>query len=392
LARAWEYLERLSRFEHRGTATSEEAKAADALKSWLAALGYAVVLQPFRTPKDTLYLGPSAVMAGFAVSAAWLGQRWPWAGLLLCLAVLLPMAGEMLGSSRLDFDWLLPTYPSQNVVARRPGVRAAAGRTLVISAHYDTQRASYLFHPAFARYLQPYFTLVYALLALAPVLLVAHWVWPGAGWVATALVADGAALVINIAFLLLCRATGRYINGANDNGSGTALALALAEQLLRRPLPDTDVIVLLTGAEEVGTRGMKHFVRTCGLDTATTRFVNLDNIGGGTLHYLLGEGMLAFRPYGAGLVSLAREMAADAGGLVRAKKNLLLPTDGLIPALAGYESISFLAFADDGSLPNYHWYTDTFANVDRELLAYAEQFLQRYLERLAGNLAHVSIR
>lgn len=185
-------------------------------------------------------------------------------------------------------------------------------------------------------------------------------------------------------FLLLCRLTGGYINGANDNGTGVALLLALAERFGRHPLPGADLVFLLTGAEEVGNRGMKAFIRSNRLDRATTRFINLDNLGGGTLHYLTGEGMLRVQPYGTELLALAGRMAADMPGRVRARGNLLLPTDGLIPALAGYEVISFLAFGERGELPDYHWYTDTPERVDQELLSFAESFIGEYVQRVAG--------
>jgi hypothetical protein len=380
MASAYEYLVRLSRHPHRGTATPGEVQAANDLAEWLREMGYTVTLQPFRTPRDTLYLGPSMVMVGFLlalVAGLWL----PWLAILLCAAFLLPMAGELLGSRWLDLDWLLPTYPSQNVVARKAPV-GTVEQTVVISAHYDTQRASWLFHPRVAPYLQYYFPFLYALLVAVLVLLGAR--SAGAAWSGPAMAVVGALLLAQVAFLLACWRTGRYINGANDNGSGVAVALGLAERFARGGLPGTELIVLLTGAEEVGTRGMKAFVRSCGLDPTRTRFVNLDNLGGGTLHYLQGEGMLAFRPYRTDQVVLARQMADEIPGKVRSKRNLLLPTDGLIPTLAGYPAISFLAFGDDGSLPNYHWYTDTVERVDKELLEFVEAFVMAYVQRLAG--------
>ncbi|HYF91216.1 MAG TPA: M28 family peptidase [Symbiobacteriaceae bacterium] len=379
---AWEYLERITHHPHRGTATDGEAAAAVEIKDWLEDLGYRVETQEFRTPRDTLYLGPSVVLAGFAV-AAWLGRQWPWVSLILCFLLLVPMVGELLGSSRFDFDLVLPTYRSRNLVARRPRT-GAVRRRIILSAHYDTQRASLLFHPKVAPHLQTYFTFVYALLALVPLLLAIRWAMPVLAWAAPALIWLAGLLGLNLLVLLWCRFTGGYINGANDNGSGTALVLALADRFAAMPPPETELWFLLTGAEEVGTRGMKHFLRYADLGDVPTVFVNLDNIGGGKLHYLLGEGMLAFRPYSPTLTGLAAQMAAEHPGQVRHKRNLLLPTDGLIPSLAGYEAISFLAFEHDGSLPNYHWYTDTLEKIDRELLAFAEAFLERYVRRLSG--------
>jgi acetylornithine deacetylase/succinyl-diaminopimelate desuccinylase-like protein len=386
MERAWEYLQRLVRFPHRGSGTQQEAAAATAITGWLTGMGYGVRSQPFRTPRDTLYLGPAAVAAGF-LAAAWVGAGRPWAGLLLCLLLLLPLVGEMLGSSRVDLDLLLPRFPSQNVIARRPAPGGEPPRrTLVISAHYDTQRASYLFHPVFAPHLQAYFYWVYATLLGVPGALLLRWLLPSRAWTGGVLAAVCGLLMLNLLFLLLCRLTGFYTNGANDNGSGAALALALAERFAAEPLPGTALVFLFTGAEEAGTRGMKAFMRGQGesLEPVTTRFINLDNLGGGTLSYLAGEGMLTVRPYGKELLRLAAEMAAEFGGRVRSRGNLLLPTDGLVPALAGYQTVSFLAFGPDGAPPNYHWYTDTIDRIDRDLLAFAERFLAEYVRRAAG--------
>lgn len=380
---AWDYLVKLSRHPHRGTATAGEAAAAASMATWLQDLGYKVETQPFRTPRDTLYLGPAAVLAGIAL-AALAGLTWPIAAFVACLMLLVPMAGELLGSQRIDFDLLLRTYPSQNLLVRRPAALGTSRRRLVISAHYDTQRASLLFHPKVAPYIQGYFMAVYALIAGVLALLVVRWAAPATPAVGPALVVLSALLLLNVAFLITCKLTGRHINGANDNGTGAALVLGMADRFSTEPFAETELWFLLTGAEEVGTRGMKHFMRHAELDPATTLFINLDNLGGGKLHYLLGEGMLAFRPYGSHMTALAQRMAAEHAGRVRPKKNLLLPTDGMVPAKAGYQAISFLAFQEDGSLPNYHWYTDTIDKIDRELLHFTERFIHEYVIRLSG--------
>lgn len=384
MSRAWHYLERLSRHAHRGSATAAEAAAAADLRRWLEELGYRVQEQPFRAPRDTLYLGPAAVMVAF-LEAAVFGLWFPGLALLGAALFLGPMVGEMLGS-RLDFDRLLPLYASQNVVARRPGA-GDARQTLVISAHYDTQRASYLFHPRFAPWLQPYFNMVYASLMLIPAGLALRWAFPGAAWPTWVLGIGSALTALNVAFLLICRFTGKHINGANDNGSGVALLLALAERWAKEPLTGVEPIFLLTGAEEVGTRGMKHFVRHCGLDPASTFFINLDNLGAGTLHYLAGEGMLAYKPYCERLCALAETVGTEHPALpggIRRKQNLLLPTDGLPPTVAGFRTITFIAFSEDGQLVDYHWYTDRLDHIDQALLASTESFLWAYLRRTAG--------
>lgn len=64
--------------------------------------------------------------------------------------------------------------------------------------------------------------------------------------------------------MFFCEVTGRYVQGANDNGSGVALTLALAEYFTnhRSEFPENiDIVFLFTGSEGAGVRGMKHFIK-----------------------------------------------------------------------------------------------------------------------------------
>ena len=70
--------------------------------------------------------------------------------------------------------------------------------------------------------------------------------------------------------------------GLNDNGSGVAAVLEVAEQLASRPLPDGAAVrVGFWGAEEIGLVGSRRYVR--GLSAAERRriraYVNLDMVG-----------------------------------------------------------------------------------------------------------------
>lgn len=382
MERAWLYLERLSRYPHRGVGTEEERAAAGECAAWLKGMGYQVEVQPFWAPRDTLYLGPSAIMAGF-LAAAGMALFWqPWLGLLLCLLLLIPLAGEML-CKNWDLDLFLRTVPSQNVIARTRE-KGDEQITLVFLCHIDTQHATWLFHPKFEPHIEKYLNLAYGSLALMPIALGLRWAFPQAAWTTWLIGGASVLLLAHLLFLLTCAAGGSFINGANDNGTGTALVLAMAEHFAAKPLPGVRMHFVLTGGEEVGTRGMKAFMRRATYDKATTYFINLDNLGAGKLHYLQGEGMSYYHPYGTTLLKLAQSMAAEHAGEVLTKRNLLLPTDGMVPAAAGYQTISFLAFTENGRLPNYHWYTDTLENVDRELVAFAERFLITYVNRLAG--------
>lgn len=79
-----------------------------------------------------------------------------------------------------------------------------------------------------------------------------------------------------------------YFPGANDNASGVALLLALAERVAREPLPYTVVFAAL-GAEEVGLVGAQALAASFGDDLGIIRFVlNFDMAASGA------DGLMAF--------------------------------------------------------------------------------------------------
>lgn len=390
--RPLEHLQVLAELPHRGSCTPEEAAAADRCAGLLRGWGYEVTVQPFTAPRQTLYNGILFLLAAF-IGAAGLAWLWtPWAGLVLGLALLVPIAGELTGG-RPDFDVFVPKGRSRNVIATLPapdGAPAPESRKphVVLTAHIDTQLGSLLFAPSFVRITPHFFTLCYAAIAAA---LVAFGLQAGGVAPAVArglLIGAVCVMAVGFVFILVAKLGGRYVNGANDNGSGAAIALAIAEAHRQQPLP-VDLTVLLTGAEEVGERGMKHFMETAGrqLDPGNTYFVNLDNVGGGVLRYQLGEGMVAYYKYSPVLIGLARELAATAERKLLPLKNTILPTDSLIPARRGFHTITFLAQNEDGTIPNYHWHTDTMDTVDRDLVEFTGRFVWQYLAALPAWVA-----
>lgn len=130
---------------------------------------------------------------------------------------------------------------------------------------------------------------------------------------------------------------------------------------------------------------MHHFLAAAKPEKGTI-FISLDNVGGGTLRYLRGEGMLVYRRYDPELIRLAEELAKEYPGAVEPLDNLLLPTDGLPAAKAGYPALTFLAAGEGGRIPNYHWHSDTLENADRTAVELTETFVMDYVSTLAKAL------
>ena len=365
---------------HRGMGTTNERIAAEWLAAKLRAAGYEVAEQPFRTTRDNLYLLPLQVFVcavaaiGLALSDA------PWWLVVAILAYGIAMLLAEASGHTVDLT-PMPRFTSRNVLTAP--VRRA-DRTVFVTAHYDTQRGSCLVHPKVVDHLPLVFNVCYGSVLVAVAAVAANVArFAAAGyvlWAALILCACAGAVY------LAAEITGRYTPGANDNGTGAALALWLACEYARRPgeFPaDCDLRFLFTGSEEAGCRGMKAFLKSHSrqLNPRRVRFVNLDNLGTGRLTYLSGEGMLFYRRAGATLLRIARAMRESAARPVQEQPNLLLPTDALPPSALGFEAISFLGKDAAGRMGNYHWHTDTFANVDAAFLRFQQEFFVEFVKR-----------
>jgi hypothetical protein len=170
---------------------------------------------------------------------------------------------------------------------------------------------------------------------------------------------------LGLAMLIERELRGEDVPGANDNASGCAVAAVLAGEVAASPLASTRLVVLMTGCEEAGTLGAQAFLAEH--ETRDWLFLNFDNVGGpGPIKFLRREGVLAKWRADEGLISAAQQVA-DADAELR-----LQPEDA--PAGLTYDTSPVLAAGgrgltlsvQDGFIPNLHWPTDTYENVDRD--------------------------
>jgi hypothetical protein len=379
-----DFLRELCAFPHRGSATQEERKVASLIRGKLEEFGYKVIAQEFHGTRDNFYLLPVQVLF-LAIVAGLLSlfSSLSWLSLLLLVYGLVLLFLEVSG---FDIDLtVMPRFKSQNIYTLPDKLPS---KLMIVSAHYDTQRGSFIFHPSFVDRIPLLFGVSYlgvGLMLLGVILrffsLVSSSFW---------LLSMGVALSF-LVFLVFLFAwiTGRYTQGANDNGSGTALALFLAQdyKVNRADYPsDTEVLFLFTGNEEGGTKGMKAFLRKMSqeLPRDATKFIVLDNLGTGKVTFLKGEGIILYRKAGKELLEVARELQKTFPAEIQEQKNLLLPTDSLPVATKGFQTISFLGKDEKGRLGNYHYFTDVFENVDQDFLRLEENFFKEYLKRVTS--------
>lgn len=149
-----------------------------------------------------------------------------------------------------------------------------------------------------------------------------------------------------------------------------------------RALAEKEVWFVATGAEEVGTRGMQALIAAYPDELRRALFINLDNLGAGTLHMVTEEGMARRYRSDRRLLSAGKRVASENGLPVRTRAYKGLSTDAT-PALArGMRAMSLMAFDVNGRLPHWHWETDTIGNVSEDNLENAARFVTELVRAL----------
>ena len=378
----------LTTLRHLGAATPLERRAADILESHLQRLGAAVERQPFRTPKTyivvTWWLIAGLVLGLLLVPAA----AW-WAFVLVALCA---------GLALVYFDWravpvtlLPPQGTSENIIARAPQSAdpepAGAPKKLILMAHYDSAPVSMLYLPSMVQNFRQSLRMSLGLMVLAVVTALLDVLaigQPIVTWLRYALAVYflGQGVMSTLDFLRY-----GYTNGAADNATGTAVAVATADRLWRNPLPGWEVELVLTGAEEANLVGSRaYYVRHREeLSRGHTYVFNFDNLGAGQVKIITRTGSITNVDYENPLVDSA---LATAGGDSRFAD--ITPGvwhtgdfDSLWFARAGIPSLTLSAQDQDGLIPNLHRPSDTIDNVDETLPVHAVNFAEATIRRLA---------
>jgi hypothetical protein len=287
-----------------------------------------------------------------------------------------------------------PDVARQDAAEREGAVapRGDAPSTLVVLAHHDAPQTGLLFDQTMQR----------RLYERAPQVLerfktpLPQW-WVGLGGalatVAGALSARRGPALAGLAVGVLGTAAvadiwrSETVPGANDNLSGVAGLVALAQLLREDPVPDLRVLLVSCGAEETLQDGVRAFVaRHRGeLDPARTAFVNLDTVGSPHLVLLEAEGPVRMESYtGPWLRDLLAARAERLGIDLQRGFRARASTDSVIPSRAGYPIATLVSMTDWRSPANYHLPTDVPANLDYASVAAAARLVFDVARALPG--------
>jgi hypothetical protein len=396
-----EVIDELCSFEGRRAGTDAERRAANWLAQRLREGGRRAVVEPTYVHPQYGLVHALHCALGFAGSlVAILTPPVGFAMVLVAaLSMYLDLNGRFYLARRLFFR-----RASQNVVS--PGRRSNASARLFICAHYDSARSGAAFQPKrvarasrLARRLPfpiaPFRVLFWSLAILLPIL-GARMAGVDSGLISLLQLIPTLILLVGV-FLLTDVELSGIVPGANDNASGVATALSLAEELDADAPEHLDVWLLLTGGEECQMEGMRAFIRAHrkSIDRENTYFLVLDAVGSGTVRYETGEGLAVTYDMDKRLVQLCNAVATadrEDGNRFGAKPlRQAFATDALPARIAKLRSTAITCLDDGSLLPaNYHRPEDVPKRIDRKALDRAHDFtleLVRALDRDAGRRA-----
>ncbi len=372
----------------RGSTTPSERQAAEYAAGVMRDVGLEPHVEEFTSPVSgwrPFALGATVALVVtvlLLLTAGVTGGRWAAALLgVVMLATTLSVFLEMYFRPNLLRPFVRKGT-SQNVWAVVPAV--AATSKVVLVAHLDTHRTPWVFsRPWRLRFFSVVTSLGVVAFVLAALVCLAFavtgWLW--LVWVAVCLVP----VHLTVLALTLQPDTTSFTAGANDNASGVGVVLSLAKRLAREPLQRTEVVVLASGCEEVGSVGSKAFIDRHPDLLEGAYAISVDNVGGhgAGVCYTSVEGMVfPLRP-SPDLFALAGEIRVANPELdAYSRPYTTLHTDATCFMANGVPSLSFVGLTPEGVIPDWHQVSDVFENVDPQTVQRTEEFVWRLLQGL----------
>ncbi len=342
----------------RGTATEGEYKARDYIQESFDRLGIKNTTEPFKTITSFSYPYILIYLVSI-IGAAFLLFHRPVVSIILTGSGAVTFFLE--NSSFEIASLMLPKGTSYNVIGHIPASGKAV-RRVIVTAHYDSSRSSIMFSPRFVKGFRNTFIGVVISMFLMFILTALYWI-THVVWLKVLVGVLTLDPLVTVVLLIHREIRGQYTHGANDNASGVAVLLGIAERFSASPLANTDIFLVATGAEEVGMAGMVSFVREHKDLVRDAYIINIDNCGAGKVSYIIEEGMIKQYAADHTMVAIADKVAKGSSMNVTPRIYTMMSTDALVPLSRGYRAMSIMAFDDEGMLPNWHWETDVFENV-----------------------------
>jgi len=369
-------------FEGRWPGTDAERRAAQHLEQRLQALGRDADVEPAAVYPN--YPVTHAIHALLGIVGSVVSVYTPVIGAALVLFATISAFGDLTGSLYI-VRRLTGRRASQNVTSREDSGGGKRG-VVILTAHYDAARTGVVFgrkaverRATFGKLIrrglgpfEPFFWSLALILVCTLLRLIGFEGTPFTvvQFIPTVVLIASIPLLVDIAL-------SDVVPGANDNASGVATVLRLAERY-GGELENFDLWIVFPGAEEGLLLGMREWLERhkSELDREQTVFVNVDMAGSGAVRWIEKEGLVMGLRYHPTLIELCEEIGEGRGMVSRHA------TDALVARSAGFPAITITSRNALDYAPNWHQPTDTPDRVDLDSLERTYAFCGALLERL----------
>jgi hypothetical protein len=348
----------------RGSTTKKELEAAEYISEKLIQLGYEPVKETFISAKSGWY--PYALFAVLVLIAELLFLfRYPITAFFITLVSIVSVITELLFKQNL-FRIILPKGKSQNVIVKIKPQQETLEKVILV-AHMDTHRTPLAFSSPL--WVKIFDVLVPIGLASAIIMMVIFGFSGLFPWQYWNLV-TAPFCIIMVAILIITFHTDftPYTEGANDNASGVAVCLDLAEKIKEIPLNYTETWIVFTGCEEVGCYGADSFAVNHKDGLKNAAWITIDSVGSpnADICYLTREKFLYEAKSDPGLLSIADAVRNENQEIgAKACSNFIgAYTESSIAVKHGFRTITLIALSKDGRFENWHQPSDILENVD----------------------------
>jgi len=385
----------------RQPASEDERRAQMIVREEFEQLGLSTYEEPF-TFNDNLYAN-LALHFGLGTLGTMVSGVAPLAGLTLHLSAGISYWAESTRRAYL-LRRLFPFKPSQNLFATIPA-KGEPDLRLVFMAHADAAFTGLIFSPIFVklssgkpplglRYLQRSLAMTtHSQFVLAGFdllrLCFGPLTWPLRPLEALLTVPSVIAFVLNLQMVM----RNEIVPGANDDLSGVAALVVLAERLAAAKPDNVELVFVVNGCEEASLGGGDAMARAKkGVwDRNKTVFIGMDGLANGELKFLEPEGEVVRVHVPRWLRAVVEDTAASEARFAEIQ--------AFEPPVGGSDVAALLAHGwngvcmtcvdmERGSPRHYHQPTDTSENLDYEKVMFSIDFV----ERLAKNVIKHKLR
>jgi hypothetical protein len=358
--------------------SAQEAQAARLVAARLQTVADEVTIE-----EVPIHIGVLAGLTNLLVAGVIVAAALYWFVPLLS-TILLPLILLIMYLSRPKakdvIDFLYPKGTSQNVVAKlHPS--GSVKRRVIFSGHHDSAYCMPLLSPPWksrAYMLQNMAAAAViwlALLSLAKTIAqFAGWqfLWTGAGRWAPGdwLMLPGLVGVGLAIFFRQMSVSHTPVLGAGDNLSAVAVVIHVLETLADARPEHTDVWAVSFGAEEIGAKGSRAFVRRYASELRDAYVINMETLGAGDLAIIQRE-VSVLTSHSQQAIQLLQRAGQRVGISLRPMVIKMGDTDAASFSRAGFRAATLYGMDETGLFVFWHTPEDNVQNISPENLQQA---------------------